>query len=172
MRRGGWWVGCLCITVATVVGGKLAQVDSLLVRNEQGQMVQVHVGMRVPELLRLVGPAKEKQHFETSRQEIWLYAFGGIVLKEGVISSLRQQSLAPEASAADDYSSLGSVVSQPVSVSPEAEALLSEIMREIPSEPDGPETPSSSVTRPAPVTSERRRYEAMAEDEPLHPFKK
>lgn len=138
----------LCLMAGTV------SAQSIDVRSSTGAIVRLSVGMGVPEILKAMGPAVLKQAYETKRRESWQYGFGSVSLEEGRVIGFVQT--APAESAEAPLSPLdSSATAEKVKVSPEAEALLGEIMREIPSEPDGTDKSAGPAPNAVPLESGR-----------------
>lgn len=98
------------------------------------------LGMSFRDVVRRWGPASEKIEFETHRRALWQYALADVTFEHGKIVSVAAPTIDGSRSGSSP-----SPVSEPVTprearerVSPEAEKVLSEILQEIPSNPDSP----------------------------------
>lgn len=111
-------------------------------------------GMTIPLVIRAIGPVDEKMEYETSRKERWFYPGAQLMFHEGELQDwigvdANGISVASSMKTQSQETSESAEVSE-TRVSPETEAILLEILKEVPSSPD---SPSSVAASPMPPTS-------------------
>ena len=125
------------------------QAQSSPLRMSHGVLIYptLRHGMLMQEVVKLWGAASYKMEHETSRREFWQYVGAEVTFEEGKVSAWKTGVGGDVDPSAQQLAS-AIIVKSPMdeAKSREAEQLLSEIMREIPSESDSaqPSAPSYS----------------------------
>lgn len=111
----------------------------------------LEVGMSSGGVIRLWGPSSNKVEYETSRRNKWNYGDSFVLFKDGTVSKW-EVSNSPAPIPQLEKASQTQRPKRAVFVSKDAEAVLSEILKEVPSSPDGSEmaAPGSSSPQMAP----------------------
>jgi hypothetical protein len=110
---------------------------------------QLQNGMSFGEVATLLGSAPEKHEYEVKRRSSWHYAFADLIFEGGRLvswsgpSGSENQENGPQNPPAE--------APQAVKISPEAEALLNQILKEIPSDSDSAAQPGGPAVNAAPV---------------------
>ena len=132
---------CACISLLLSAGtGAFAASPESNTAERNLPRESLGLGMSFRDVVRRWGPASEKIEFETHRRALWQYALADVTFEHGKIVSVAAPTIDGSRSGTSP-----SPVSEPVTprearerVSPEAEKVLSEILQEIPSNPDSP----------------------------------
>lgn len=115
-------------------------------------------GMTYTEVLKSWGPAGSKTQFESKREQVWHYGSVKVIFREGQVvnwdsraAGLLKAEIMPAAP----------VAALQAEHSPEAEALLNEILREIPSEEDGKGSAGAMAPMASPGGGEPENLQRM-----------
>jgi len=110
----------------------------------------IAAGMSFQQVLKALGPAPDKVEYEASRRNIWHYNDGQVVFKEGQVVKLNTGTQSGVEIPVPAQRPMSPAVVKDPKVSKEAERVLLDILKEIPSGSESPFDPNSGV--PAPGT--------------------
>jgi hypothetical protein len=102
----------------------------------------IAAGMSFQQVLKAVGPAPEKVEYESSRKNIWHYSDGQVLFREGRVVKVELPNMDVASALLPESVSVPVKVSEP-KISKESERVLLEILKEIPSGPEGSAVDSS-----------------------------